>query len=194
MKVAVFCGSGDGDDAAYAQAAEATGRAIGSRGWTLVYGGGSAGLMGRVARATQAAGGAVVGVIPGSMMAVEVAFEAAEELVVTGTMRERKQAMDDRADAFVVLPGGFGTLEELAEVVTHRFLNHHAKPVVIVDVNGFWSPLRTLFEHFEGSRFAGRGYRDAYRFVATAEEAVAALGGGGGATAGPPPPATTVRA
>ena len=175
MRVAVFCGSGDGDNAAYAEAAEAMGQAIGSRGWTLVYGGGSGGLMGRVARATQAAGGAVVGVIPRSMMAVEVAFEAAEELVVTGTMRERKQEMDDRADAFVVLPGGFGTLEEVAEVVTHRFLNYHAKPVVIVDVNGFWAPLRTLFEHFEDARFAGAGYREAYRFVATAEEAVAAL-------------------
>ena len=178
MRVAVFCGSGDGNDAAFAAAAEATGRAIGSRGWTLVYGGGSAGLMGRVARATQDAGGSVVGVIPRSMMKKEVAFEQAEELLVVNTMRERKQLMDDRADAFVVLPGGFGTLEELAEVVTHRFLNFHAKPVVIVDAAGFWAPLRELFEHFIAAGFAGPAYRDAYRFAATGEEAVARLADG----------------
>ncbi|BAM05334.1 LOG family protein [Phycisphaera mikurensis] len=175
MKIAVFCGSGDGDDPAFAAAAEATGREVGRRGWRLVYGGGSVGLMGRVARATQAAGGAVTGVIPRAMMRRELAFEASDELVVVETMRERKQVMDDRADAFVVLPGGFGTLEEVAEVVTHRFLNYHNKPVVIVDVAGFWSPLRTLFDHFEAARFAGPAYREAYRFVATAEEALAAL-------------------
>ena len=175
--VAVYCGSSDGGAPRHGEAAERVGAGLGRRGWRLVYGGGSVGLMGRVARSTQAAGGAVLGVIPRSMTGTEVAYDAAEELVVVETMRERKQRMDDAADAFMVLPGGFGTLEEVAEAVTHRFLNFHAKPVVIVDADGFWAPLRTLFEHFESAGFAGSGYRDAYRFVADAEEALAVLDG-----------------
>lgn len=175
FSVAVYCGSSSGDDDRFGAAADQLGAALGARAWRLVYGGGSVGLMGRVARATQAAGGSVLGVIPRSMTQSEVAFSQAEEMVVVETMRERKQRMDDAADAFVVLPGGFGTLEELAEVVTHRFLNFHAKPVVIVDVAGFWQPLRVLFDHFESSGFAGPAYRGAYRFVDSADEAIDAL-------------------
>ena len=141
-----------------------------------------------MARATQAAGGSIVGVIPRSMMAKEVAFEAAEELILVDTMRERKQEMDDRADAFVVLPGGFGTLEELAEAVTPPLPQLPRQAGGDRRRRGLLAPLRTLFEHFESSGFAGPAYREAYRFVATAEEAIASLGADGSASSEPVKP------
>ncbi len=173
--VCVFCGSRDVETNGHGRLADALGAALGRRGWTLVYGGGSVGLMGRVARATQAGGGRVVGVIPVSMDTVEVAYRAADELIVVETMRQRKQLMDDRADSFVVLPGGFGTLEELSEVITHRFLNYHGKPVVIVNHAGFYDPLLELFDHFVVAGFAGPAYREAYVVVESVDAAVAAL-------------------
>ena len=173
--VAVFCGSRDAVDAKHLALADATGRAIAARGWTLVYGGGAVGMMGRCARACTAGGGRVVGVLPHAMDSVEIAYRAADELIMVDTMRQRKQIMDDRADAFLVLPGGFGTLEELAEVLTHRFLNYHAKPVVLVNLDGFYDPLLRLFDHFIDAGFAGEAYREHYTVVADVEGAFEAL-------------------
>ncbi|MEM7576203.1 MAG: TIGR00730 family Rossman fold protein [Planctomycetota bacterium] len=173
--VCVFCGSRDGRENGYASLAEDFGVALGQRSWTLIYGGGTLGLMGRIAMATQLHGGKVVGVIPEAMDTVEVAYRDAEELIVVDTMRQRKQIMDDRSDAFVVLPGGFGTLEELSEVITHRFLNYHGKPVVIVNHAGFYDPLIALFEHFMDAGFAGDSYRAVYTVVDSVGAAMAAL-------------------
>ena len=155
--------------------ADRLGALIAQAGYELVYGGGSTGLMGAVARAVHAGGGRVVGVIPESMKTAEVAYMAADELIVTDTMRQRKQIMDDRADAFVTLPGGFGTLEELLEITTLRYLKFHAKPIVIVNAYDFYRPLRELFEHLYAEQFARPRYRDSYQFVDSAEDAMAAL-------------------
>ena len=149
----VYCGSRAGADPAYLQAAEQLGQAIGRRGWRLVYGGGRVGLMGAVADATLAAGGTVVGVIPESLMRLEVGHRGLSELLVVRTMHERKQAMAERADAFVALPGGIGTFEELFEVWTWRHLGYHQHPIGLLDVKGYYEPLiafldRTVVEGF----------------------------------------------
>ena len=176
LNVCVFCASSATSETAFGPLADATGTALAAAGHPLVYGGGSTGLMGRVARAVHAGGGRVVGVIPESMKNVEVAYLQADEMIVTQSMRERKQIMDDRADAFIVLPGGFGTLEEVSEVITHRYLRFHAKPVIIVNADGFFDPMITLFEHFIATGMAKQRYRATYAVVETAEEAMAAWG------------------
>ncbi|MBX9625014.1 MAG: TIGR00730 family Rossman fold protein [Gemmataceae bacterium] len=139
--VCVFCGSAPGNDPAFAAAARAVGRELARRGLALVTGGGRVGLMGEVATAATAAGGTVVGVIPQALSAKEIAYTGATELIVVGTMHERKARMADRADAFVALPGGFGTLDELFEILTWGQLGIHRKPVGLLDVNGFFTPL-----------------------------------------------------
>jgi uncharacterized protein (TIGR00730 family) len=154
--IAVYCSSSNLIHDDFFRDAAALGRGIGERGGTLVYGGGCTGLMGEVARATHAAGGRVVGVIPQAMKTVEVCYEAADELIVTRTMRERKAIMDERADAFVVLPGGFGTLEELLEILTLRLLKYHAKPIIILNTRGFFDPLLQLFQGLYDQGFARR--------------------------------------
>jgi uncharacterized protein (TIGR00730 family) len=137
----VFCGSSTPPDTRYRHAAWALGSLVASRGIGLVYGGGSVGLMGTMADAALAAGGRVVGVIPTGLFSREVAHTELTELHEVGSMHERKQLMYDLADGFVALPGGLGTLEELAEVTTWSQLGLHAKPVVLLDVDGFWDPL-----------------------------------------------------
>jgi uncharacterized protein (TIGR00730 family) len=139
--VCVFCGSSSGADPGFAAAARGLGRELARRGLALVYGGGRVGLMGEVAAAVTAAGGTVVGVIPEALSAKEIAYAGATELVVVRTMHERKALMADRADAFVALPGGFGTLDELFEILTWGQLGIHRKPVGLLDVNGFFAPL-----------------------------------------------------
>jgi len=178
MHLAVYCASSAASEPAYGALADATGTALVRAGHTLVYGGGSTGLMGRVARAVHAAGGRVVGVIPESMMGTEVAYEAADELIVVNTMRERKQLMDDRSDAFLILPGGFGTLEELSEVITHAYLGYLGtppKPIVIVNPDGFYGPLLAAFERFIDTGMAKARYRDTYRVVTTVDAALNAV-------------------
>jgi uncharacterized protein (TIGR00730 family) len=145
------------------------------RGWPLVYGGGSVGLMGAVAEAVHAAGGHVVGVIPQALLDLEVGYLRADELIVTTTMRERKQIMDDRADAFVALPGGFGTLEELLEIMTLRQLGYHDKPIIVVSVAGYFDPLLEQFERIYAEGFTHDRVRGLYTVVGTVEEALAAL-------------------
>jgi uncharacterized protein (TIGR00730 family) len=153
FSVCVYCGSRSGTRAAYAEAARALGRAIGAIGGQLVYGGGRVGLMGEVADAALAAGARVVGVIPETLMRREVGHAALDELHVVPTMHVRKQMMAERADAFVALPGGIGTLEELYEVWTWSQLGYHAQPIGLLNVDGFYDALlrfmaRTVDEGF----------------------------------------------
>jgi len=141
LSLCVYCGSREGGNPAYAAAASAVGTAIGRRGWQLVYGGGRAGLMGRVADAALASGARVVGVIPRSLMEREVGHAGLSELHVVQTMHERKLMMAQRSDAFVALPGGIGTFEELFEVWTWRQLGYHDKPVGLLNVEGYYDAL-----------------------------------------------------
>ncbi len=141
LTVCVYCGSRHGARPAYAAAARALGTAIGIRGWQLVYGGGKVGLMGEVAEATLAAGGRVVGVIPESLKKLEVGHTGLHELHVVPTMHVRKQMMAERADLFLALPGGIGTLEELYEVWTWRQLGYHDKPFGLLNVEGYYDSL-----------------------------------------------------
>jgi len=141
VSLCVYCGSRAGDTAAYEAAATAVGTAIGRRGWRLVYGGGRAGLMGRVADAALAAGAPVLGVIPRSLMDREVGHRGLTELHVVETMHERKLMMAEHSDAFIALPGGIGTFEELFEVWTWRQLGYHDKPVGLLNVDGYYDAL-----------------------------------------------------
>lgn len=147
FSLCVYCGSRHGEDAAYTLAARAMGAEIGRRGWQLVYGGGNVGLMGEVADATLAAGGRVVGVIPESLMQREVGHKSLHELHVVPNMHLRKQLMAERANAFVALPGGVGTLEELYEVWTWRQLGYHANPIGLLNTNGFYDGLLQFMQH-----------------------------------------------
>ena len=154
VSVCVFCASSDEVSPDLRALAAALGTGIATRGWRLVYGGGGVGLMGEVARAALAGGAHVTGVMPHRLADLEQEMLQVSELVRTETMRERKRAMDARADAFVVLPGGIGTLEELLEAVTLRQLGYHDRPIVLVDPNGFWAPLRAQIDQFVASGLA----------------------------------------
>jgi uncharacterized protein (TIGR00730 family) len=159
----VYCSSSDRLDPKYPAAAEELGREMVRRGWGLVYGGGKTGLMGAVARGTKAAGGKVVGVIPEFMKAKELAFDEADELITVITMRERKLLMETRADAFVTLPGGFGTLEEIMEILTLRQLDVVRKPCVIYNQDGFYDDLIRLFERMLAEKFFKPSNMDLFR-------------------------------
>jgi hypothetical protein len=160
--ICVYCGTGEGATPAYLAAATELGRRIAADGLSLVYGGGSIGLMGAVARATLDNGGHVTGVIPRFLEEREVMMQTVSDLVVTDDMHERKRIMFDRADAFVALPGGIGTLEELVEVLTWGQLGRHRKPVALADINGFWRPLVTLLEHMREEAFIRPGFEIDY--------------------------------
>ncbi len=158
--ICVFCGSRDGARPSYAQAAEQTGRALAQEGWRLVYGAGDIGLMGRAARAAQAAGGQTFGVIPVHLLEREAGKRDLSAFVVTETMHERKKVMFMNSDAIVVMPGGAGSLDEFFEVLTWRQLGLHAKPILLLDIEGFWTPLVGLIDHFIAEGFAEPGIRD----------------------------------
>src|SRR5438477_2078937 len=149
----VYCSSSDRLDKKYYSAATELGERLVAEGWGLVYGGGKTGLMGAVARGTKAAGGRVVGVIPEFMKVRELAFDEADELVTVITMRERKLLMETRADAFVALPGGWGTLEEIMEILTLRQLDVVKKPCVFLNQAGFYDPLLQLFDRMLAENF-----------------------------------------
>lgn len=151
--VAVFCGSSIGHDPAFAEAARTTGRRLAERGIDVVYGGGHVGLMGLVADAATAAGGRVVGVIPRALHDLEVSHHGITELHVVESMHERKALMAERAEAFLALPGGAGTLEEIAEQWTWAQLAIHAKRSGFLDVAGFWAPMRVMLEHMVDTGF-----------------------------------------
>lgn len=154
FSVCVYCGSRDGADPAYGQAAEAVGRLLADRGWRLVYGAGDVGLMGRVARAAQEAGGRTLGVIPVHLLAREVGKRDLTTFVVTETMHERKKVMFMNADAVVLLPGGAGSLDELFEVLTWAQLGLHDKPIVVLNTAGYWDPLVALIDRIVAEGFA----------------------------------------
>lgn len=158
--VCVFCGSRAGHDPAYAQAAEEAGRAVAEQGWRLVYGAGDVGLMGRVARATQDAGGQTFGVIPIHLFEREAGKRDLSTFIVTENMHERKKVMFMNSDAIVVLPGGAGSLDEFFEVLTWRQLGLHEKPILLLNTNGFWTPLTGLIDHFIAEGFAAPSLRD----------------------------------
>jgi uncharacterized protein (TIGR00730 family) len=161
----VFCSSSDAVDPIFFDAAAQLGALIVRRGWTLIYGGGRIGLMGALARAVHQNGGQVIGVIPEALQAKGLAYPAADELVVTRDLRERKAVMESRADAFVGLPGGFGTLEELLEIVTLKQLKFHTKPIILVNTRGFYDPLQHMFERIYQERFAKPDYRQLYHIA-----------------------------
>ncbi|OIV39062.1 Rossman fold protein, TIGR00730 family [Mangrovactinospora gilvigrisea] len=160
MRVAVFTGSSFGSSPAFARAAEELGRGLAEAGMGIVYGGGHVGLMGAVADAALAAGGEVSGVIPRALAERELQHEGLTRLRIVETMHERKAAMAAEADAFVALPGGAGTLEELFEAWTWQHLGYHAKPVVLYDVDGFWQPLRAMVSGMVESGFIRAEFRD----------------------------------
>lgn len=157
FSVCVYCGARPGRLPAYTALAQALGTAIGRRGWQLVYGGGRAGLMGTVADATLAAGGRVVGIIPDSLMRLEVGHSQLHELHVVHTMHQRKQMMAERSDAFIAMPGGIGTFEELFEVWTWRHLGYHDRPMGLLDVAGYWAPLLAFLKHGVAEGFMDAG-------------------------------------
>ena len=153
ISLCVYCGSRPGELPAYADAARAVGHEIGRRGWQLIYGGGRAGLMGVVADAALEAGAAVVGVIPRSLMDRELGHPTLTELHVVETMHQRKTMMAERSDAFVALPGGIGTFEELFEVWTWRQLGYHDKPIGLLNVAGYYDQLLAFLQQSEARGF-----------------------------------------
>jgi cytokinin riboside 5'-monophosphate phosphoribohydrolase len=172
MKVCVFCSSSDAVDRSYLAAAAEMGRLIGGGGHVLVYGGGDVGLMGATARAVHGAGGRVIGVIPTFMNKPGVPYLDCDELTFTKDMRERKALMMEMSDAFIALPGGFGTLEEISEVITQKQFGFIKAPLVVVNTAGFFDHLAAFFEKFYSHSFAKPVFRATCPFVATPAEAM----------------------
>lgn len=173
--ICVFSSSSDAVAPEYFSVATELGALIARSGLTLIYGGGKVGVMGAVATSVHRHGGRVIGVIPKFMRVKEVAYEAADELIVTQTMRERKAIMEARADAFVSLPGGFGTLEEILEILTLKQLHQHAKPIVFVNTAGFFDPLLELFERLYREQFTKVESRQCYHVAAGPSEVLTYL-------------------
>ena len=173
--ICVFCGASAGRGGLYRAAAEAVGGALAARGIRLVYGGGRLGLMGAVADAALAAGGEVVGVIPRGLVDRELAHPGLRELVVVETLHERKFEMEERADAFVALPGGLGTLEELAEVLSWAQLDLHAKPIGLLDVDGYFASLEAFLDHAVLEGFVAERHRRLLLRASTLDELLAAF-------------------
>lgn len=173
--ICVYCGSRDGDDPAFAAAAEAVGAGIAARGMGLVYGAGDVGLMGRVATATMAGGGPVIGVIPEHLRAQEIDKDGLTELIRVDTMHQRKMIMFERADAFVALPGGPGTLDELIELLTWRQLGLHEKPAHLLNLGGYWNPLLDLLNNTVARGFASASFLEFLTTHDTAEALLDAL-------------------
>jgi len=173
--VCVFCGSSAPADPRYRDAARGLGALVARRGIDLVYGGGSVGLMGELANAALDAGGRVIGVIPAGLFAREINHTGLTELHEVASMHERKQLMYDRSDGFIALPGGLGTLEELAEVTTWSQLGLHSKPVVLLDVGGFWEPLIAQLDRMVDVGLLKPPGRDLIQRSQSAEEALGLL-------------------
>jgi uncharacterized protein (TIGR00730 family) len=172
--VCVYCGSSDAADPAWLAAADSLGAALAAEGLRLVYGGGGVGLMGACARAAHAAGGRVLGVMPRFLVNREIVLDDVETVIV-GSMHERKIRMFEASDAFVVLPGAIGTLEEAVELLSWRRLGLHAKPIVFYDPGGFWRPLFELFEQFIADHLVPAEFRACWRVVGRVEEIIPAL-------------------
>jgi uncharacterized protein (TIGR00730 family) len=181
MRVCVFCGSSRGVQPAYAATAADLGTTLAAKGIDLVYGGGHVGLMGVVADAALAAGGAVTGVMPQALVAKEIAHPGLTELRVTASMHERKAVMAELADAFIALPGGLGTFDELCEILTWGQLGLHAKPVVLLDVEGFWTPFGALLDGAVAAGFLRPVHREMAHVATSVGDTLALL-------ESPPPP------
>jgi uncharacterized protein (TIGR00730 family) len=173
--VCVFCGARMGGRPSYRAAAEDVGASLAARGWRLVYGAGDVGLMGIVAGAAQRGGGETLGVIPQHLLAREVGRRDLTQFVVTEDMHERKKVMFMNSHATIVLPGGAGSLDEFFEVVTWAQLGLHAKPIVLLDVEGYWQPLLTLIDHVIAEGFADASLRGLFAVAATPDDAVATV-------------------
>lgn len=171
----IYCGSSSGADPRHARAAATLGRLLGEACIELVYGGGNIGLMGIVADAALEAGGRVTGIIPTDLKRIELAHGGLDELVVVESMHDRKRRMFERADAFAVLPGGVGTLDETFEIITWRQLGLHGKPIVIIDADGYWRPLIDLIEHTIAAGFTGPAIRDLFIVVDRVEDVLPAI-------------------
>jgi len=173
--IAVFCGSKPGHDPKQIETARALGRAMGENGIELVYGGGRVGLMGAVADAVQEAGGKVTGIIPDFLMQREVGNTKVDALEVTDSMHSRKRRMFDLADAFITLPGGLGTLDETIEIITWKQLKLHDKPIVVINVGGYWDLLASATRHFTDAGFAYASDAELFRVVDSVDAALDAL-------------------
>jgi len=172
LSICVYCGSGFGTDPAFETAANELGKSMAEAGARLVYGGGDVGLMGAVAKAVKAHGGSVTGIIPRFLKDREIMFEDADENIVVDDMHTRKRLMFEKSDAFVALPGGVGTLEELVEQLTWAQLGRHSKPIVIADIKGFWRPLITLMAHMRNFEFIRPGLEVSYAVAEHARDIV----------------------
>ncbi len=172
MNICVYCSASNNIAPAYFDIATHLGEAIAQRGDTLVYGGSSVGLMGQLARTVQAHGARCIGIIPQALVDMEVAYHNADELVITANMRERKGTMEARADAFLALPGGVGTMEEVFEIMAARSLNLLHKPLVLLNHEQFYDPLIHLLEHMQSAKFLRTGYETMVYFAPTIEAAL----------------------
>lgn len=172
--VCLFCGSSNAAAPEYVAAATAFGQATAEAGWRLVYGGGGVGLMGASARGAHEAGGRVLGIMPAFLRSREHLYDEVETIVVT-SMHERKQLMYDQSDAFVVAPGGVGTLEEVVELLSWKRLDLHAKPVIFLNLNGFWETFFALMRHSVEEGMTPRSFLDAWVVCNTVEETMQAL-------------------
>jgi hypothetical protein len=173
--ICVYCGSGPGSNPNFVESARSFGRILAENNIGLVYGGGSIGLMGAIAEAVIDHGGQVTGIIPDFLKAREMMFRRAQEIIVTRDMHERKRLMFERADAFVALPGGVGTLEELVEQLTWAQLGRHKKPILMANIDRFWDPLCALFDHMRDMQFIRAGLSVAPLVVNSVEEILPAL-------------------
>ena len=174
-RLCVYCGSSGSVDARYREAASELGACLAAAGIELVYGGGRVGLMGLLADAALAAGGRVTGIIPRRLVDAEAAHRGVTELVVVDSMHDRKRLMAEKADAFAVLPGGIGTLDELFETLSWKQLGLHDKPLLLVDIGGYWAPLRALLDHIVVAGFARPHTRQLLRVVPSVPELMASL-------------------
>lgn len=168
--ICVFCGSREGNDSRYAEAAQSLGHEIGSRGMRLVYGAGTIGLMGIVADAVADAGGEVVGIIPEFLEKLEIGRTQSDQFYVTDSMHSRKQQMFEMSDAFISLPGGLGTLDETFEILTWRQLKLHDKPIIIWDVEGYWEPMAALIDATIEGGFSAPENRKLFSMATSLEE------------------------
>ena len=173
--ICVFCGSSYGNDPANAEAAQKLGTLTGKHGFRLIFGGGNVGLMAETARAARAAGAEVIGILPQFLRHMEPPLKSADELIVVPDLQERKQRMIAMSDAFVLLPGGLGTLDEFFEVVTALQLGRHTKPIVLINLSGYFDSLIALLRHIVHEGFAADTILSHYRAVTSVDEAIEAV-------------------
>lgn len=175
QSVCVYCASSSRGPESHKSAAREVGRLLAENNIRLVFGGGRVGLMGLTADAALAAGGEVTGVIPSFLSDLELAHDGCDEMIVTDSMHSRKQKMAELSDGFVILPGGLGTLDEAFEIITWRQLGMHDKPVIFVDIDGYWQPLRTLTEHIDAKGYMHPNEAPLFALVERVEDILPAL-------------------